>query len=259
MKSQSGSLGWGPILGGLTGLTMALSLYLMFIYAPADAVQGNAQRIFYIHVPMAWDAYLAFFVVFVAGIGYLWKRSAFWDQLGRASAEIGLVLTTLVLISGSLWGRPIWGTWWTWDARLTTTLILWFMYLGYFMLRAYAGERERAARFAAVLGIVAFVDVPINYLSVQWWRTLHPTEVVSLEHAAMPGSMLLTLMVSLLAFTLLYVFLLRQKWAIEQAKDRLIDYQLAEYERQAQGEAQRAVPGQAQPQQAQVKEGVSLG
>ncbi|HEU5422546.1 MAG TPA: cytochrome c biogenesis protein CcsA [Nitrolancea sp.] len=257
MKSEGGAPGWGPILGGLTGLTMALSLYLMFIYAPTDAVQGNAQRIFYIHVPMAWDAYLAFFVVFLAGIGYLWKRSVFWDQLGRASAEIGLVLTTLVLITGSLWGRPIWGTWWTWDARLTTTLILWFMYLGYFMLRAYAGERERAARFAAVLGIVAFIDVPINYLSVQWWRTLHPTQVVSLEHAAMPGSMLLALMVSLVAFTLLYAFLLQQKWAIEQAKDRLIDYQLAEYERQSQ--ADTPATSQPQSQQPAVQEGVSLG
>jgi len=240
MNERSGGVGhsWGTILGVLTALTMAVSIYLAFIYAPTEAVQGNAQRIFYIHVPIAWTAYLAFFVVFVASIAYLWKRDVVWDQLARASAEIGLVLTTLTLITGSLWGRPIWGTWWTWDARLTTTLILWFMYLGYFMLRSYAGERERAARFSAVLGIVAFIDVPINYLSVQWWRTLHPSPVISPDNVAMPGSMVLTLMVSLLAFTLLYALLLYQKWVVERAKDRVVDYQLARHERHAQQQVQ---------------------
>lgn len=232
MRGSSRAAGLSWLLGAATVATMALAVYLAFIYAPKEAIQGNAQRIFYIHVPMAWDAYLAFFVVFVASIMFLWRGAPVWDQLARASAEIGLLFTTLVLITGSLWGRPIWGTWWTWDARLTTTLILWFMYLGYFMVRAYAGERLRGARYAAVLGIIGFVDVPINYLSVSWWRTLHPSPVISVNQVAMPGSMVVALMVSLLAFTLLYGYLLYQKRVIEAVKDELAELQLASAERE---------------------------
>jgi heme exporter protein C len=223
------------VLGVLAGISMAIGLYLGLVYAPMDAVQGNAQRIFYIHVPMAWVAFLAFFVVFVAGIMYLWKRELIWDQVARSSAEIGLVFTTLVLVTGSFWGRPIWGTWWTWDARLTTTLLLWFIFLGYFMIRAYAGDRGRAATFSAVIGIIGFFDVPIIYLSVNWWRTLHPQAVITLSGAAMPGQMVWALMVCLLGFTLLYAYLMVQKLAIEQAKDKLIDYQFALSEREAEG------------------------
>lgn len=225
----------GMILGLLAGLTLALGLYLGLVYAPMDAIQGNAQRIFYIHVPMAWVAFLAFFVVFVAGILYLWKRSLVWDQIARASAEIGLVFTTLVLVTGSFWGRPIWGTWWTWDARLTTTLLLWFIYLSYFMLRAYAGERDRAARYSAVIGIIGFIDVPIIYLSVDWWRTLHPQAVITTSGAAMPGQMVVALMVCLAGFTLLYAYLMYEKLGIEQSKDKLLDYQYALAEREAEG------------------------
>ncbi|HEX3723137.1 MAG TPA: cytochrome c biogenesis protein CcsA [Nitrolancea sp.] len=225
----------GLVLGVLAGISMAIGLYLGLVYAPMDAVQGNAQRIFYIHVPMAWVAFLAFFVVFVAGIMYLWKRELIWDQVARSSAEIGLVFTTLVLVTGSFWGRPIWGTWWTWDARLTTTLLLWFIFLGYFMIRAYAGDRGRAATFSAVIGIIGFFDVPIIYLSVNWWRTLHPQAVITLSGAAMPGQMVWALMVCLLGFTLLYAYLMVQKLAIEQAKDKLIDYQFALSEREAEG------------------------
>ena len=225
----------GMALGVLAGVTMAFGLYLGLVYAPTDAIQGNAQRIFYIHVPMAWVAFLAFFVVFSAGIMYLWKRSLIWDQIARGSAEIGLVFTTLVLVTGSFWGRPIWGTWWTWDARLTTTLLLWFIYLSYFMLRAYAGERDRAARYSAVIGIIGFIDVPIIYLSVDWWRTLHPQAVITTSGAAMPGQMVVALMVCLAGFTLLYAYLMYQKLGIEQSKDKLLDYQYALSEREAEG------------------------
>jgi heme exporter protein C len=225
----------GLILGLLTGIVIAVGLYLGLVYAPPDAVQGNAQRIFYIHVPMAWVAFLAFFVVFCAAILYLWKRRLIWDQIARASAEIGLVFTTLTLVTGSFWGRPIWGTWWTWDARLTTTLLLWFIYLSYFMLRAYAGERDRAARFSAVIGIIGFIDVPIIYLSVKWWRTLHPQAVIDTSGAKMPGQMLLAFMVCLVGFTLLYGYLLYQKLGIEQSKDKLLDYHYAMAEREAEG------------------------
>ncbi len=233
-RSASGT-NLGMILGLVTGMTMAVGLYLGLIYAPTDAVQGNAQRIFYIHVPMAWVAFLAFFVVFVAGIMYLWKRNLIWDQIARSSAEIGLVFTTLVLLTGSFWGRPIWGTWWTWDARLTTTLLLWFIYLSYFMLRSYAGERDRAARYSAVIGIIGFIDVPIIYMSVTWWRTLHPQAVITTSGAAMPGQMVLALMVCLLGFTLLYGYLMYQKLGIERSKDKLLDYQYTLAEREAEG------------------------
>lgn len=211
------------ILAVLAGVTMLAALYMMTMYVPSDLVQGISQRIFYIHVPMAWDAFLAFFIVFIAGIMYLVRRSPGWDQIARSAAEIGLVFTSLVLLTGSLWGKPIWGTWWSWDARMTSTLILWFIYLGYFMLRSYVGDRDRAARYSAVLGIIGFIDVPIVYLSVNWWRTLHPQAVISLSGAQMPGSMLATLMVSLLAFTILLAYLLCRKFRIEQAKDRVAD------------------------------------
>src|SRR5690606_2938963 len=157
-------------LTGLLGVAIVLvGIYMAFQYAPTDRVQGHAQRIFYIHVPMAWLAYLAYAVLFVGAIGYLWKKDWKWDRLARASAELGFLFTSLVLISGSLWGRPIWGTWWQWEARLTTTLILWFIYLGYFMLRSYAGDREKAARHSAVLGIIGMIDIPIIHQSVKWW------------------------------------------------------------------------------------------
>lgn len=227
------SRGIGSVLGILTGLTMVVALYLMFVYAPTDAIQGQPQRIFYIHVPMAWVAFFAFFVVFAAGIVYLARGGQVWDRIARSSAEIGLVFTTLVLLTGSLWGRPVWGTWWTWDARLTTTLLLWFIYLAYFMLRAYAGEPGRAARYSAVLGIVGFIDVPIIYKSVDWWRTLHPQAVVTPSGAAMPGSMLVALLISLLGFTLLYGYLMYEKYWIEQTKDELAEYQFRMLEKRA--------------------------
>ena len=200
----------GIALAGLTLILMVAALYAALIYAPTERVQGDVQRIFYFHLPLAWNAYLAFFVVFVASIFYLWKREGWWDALARASAEVGLLFTTLMVLTGSLWARPIWGTWWSWDARLTTTLILWFIYLGYLMVRSSVADEERAARYAAVLGIVGFVDVPIIHQSVVWWRTLHPEPVVLAPGGpAMPPSMLISLAISLLAFTALYAWLTR--------------------------------------------------
>jgi heme exporter protein C len=211
------SLGWlDPILAAATLISFVAALYLAFVYAPTEAVQGDVQRIFYFHVPIAWLAYLAFFVVFCGSIMYLWKRSEGWDIAARCSAELGVVFTTLTLITGSIWGRPTWGAWWAWDARMTSTLILWSVYVVYLMLRAYGTDRERGARYGAVLGIVGFADVPIVQMSITWWRTLHPGPVVSLEGSGrLPPEMLLALMVSLLAFTLFYVLMLRQRMQVE--------------------------------------------
>ena len=210
------------MLVGLAALTMAAGLYGGLLHAPTERVQGDVQRIFYVHLPLAWNAYLAFLVVFVASIAYLWKRAPWWDALARASAEVGLVFTTLVLITGSLWARPIWGTWWSWDARLTTSLILWFLYVGYLMLRGSVSDERRAARYAAVVGIVGFVDVPIIHQSVVWWRTLHPESVVLAPGGpAMPAAMLGALTVSLVAFTLLYGLLVRLRLEAELLRREL--------------------------------------
>ena len=204
------------VLAGLALTAMIGALFAGLLYAPTERMQGHVQRIFYLHLPIAWNAYLAFFVVFAASVAYLWKGEQWWDSLARASAEIGLVFTTLVLITGSLWARPIWGAWWSWDARLTTSLVLWFMYVGYLLLRTSVADERRASRYAAVVGILGFVDVPIIHQSVVWWRTLHPESVLLAPGGpAMPPSMLASLAISLLAFTLLYASLLRLRLQAE--------------------------------------------
>jgi heme exporter protein C len=199
----------------LTTLGMMVSIGLIFLYVPSDAIEGIPQRIFYFHVPIAWIGMLAFGVMAIAGVAYLWKKDERWDWLAHASAEIGAVFITLALITGSIWGRTTWGTWWTWDARLTTTLILWFIYIAYIMLRSYMGRTPASARAGAVLAIIGFVDVPIIYESVNWWRTLHPQAEVGVQ-GALPPEVVFTLMVSLVTFTLLYSFLMVQIYQLEK-------------------------------------------
>ena len=204
-------------LGGAIVVGMMLSIWAAFLYAPTDAVQGDVQRILYFHVPMAWLAYLSFFIVFVASIVYLLRRDERWDWLARASAEIGVVFTTLVLISGSIWGKAFWGTWWDGEPRLTTTLVLWFIYVAYLLLRFYGGRSEGSARGAAVLGILGFVDVPIVHFAVTWWRALHPDGyVLQGTSSNMPGPAVAALMLALATFTLLYGFLLLQLYRLER-------------------------------------------
>jgi heme exporter protein C len=209
------------VLGISSLLLLAVAVYGIFFVAQPIRGEGDAGRILYFHVPMAWVAFLAFFVVFAASIAYLRTHDERWDHLGRASAEVGLVFTTLVLITGAIWGYPIWGTWWSWDPKLTTTLILWFMYLAYLMVRSYA-EPPRGPRFAAVVGIVAFFDVPVVYLSSYWWRTLHPPAAIGpLAQQQPSASIVWLLMVSLLAFTVFYAFLVRVRTEIEATEAEL--------------------------------------
>jgi heme exporter protein C len=205
------------ILGTLSLIGIMISIWMIFLYAPTDAIQGEPQRIFYVHVPMAWLGMLGFIIVAIAGIGYLVKKDERWDWAARASAELGAFFITLALITGSIWGKTIWGTWWTWDARLTTTLILWFIYIGYLMLRSYMGRTSASARAGAVLAIIGIIDVPIIYESVDWWRTLHPAAQVGVQ-GALPPSVVVTLMVSLTAFTLLYSFLMIQLYHLQKAQ-----------------------------------------
>jgi len=203
-------------------IVSGIAVWMIFLYAPMDSIEGNTQRIFYIHVPMAWVAFLAFGVLTFASICYLRTKEERWDNIARATAEIGTVFTTLTLITGMLWGKPIWGTWWTWDARLTSTLVLWFIYVGYLMLRGAMGRTTQSAKAGAIIGIIGFIDIPIIYESVNWWRTLHPQAVLPLGSAPqLPASMLFTLLVSLLAFTLLYSFLLLMRYHIEHTNAQL--------------------------------------
>ena len=199
------------ILGPVSALAVLAMLYMAFVYAPTELTQGHAQRIFYLHIGSVLATYLAFFVTFVASVRYLWRRSEGADLVARSSAEIGLLFTTVLLLSGAIWGKAIWGTWWSWDARLTTTLILWFIYAGYLMLRAYGGETGQIARSAAVVGIVGFFDIPIINRAVVWWRTLHPSPVVVREDPQLPLAMQHAMWVALLAFLLLYAYLLVQR------------------------------------------------
>src|SRR6266480_6634632 len=203
------------ILGALSLIGMMLSIWMIFLYAPMDAIQGNPQRIFYFHVPMAWLGMLGFLIVAIGGAVFLVKKDERWDWVARASAELGAFFITLALILGSIWGRTIWGTWWTWDARLTTTLILWFIYIGYMMLRSYMGRTPASARSGAVLAIIGVIDIPIIYESVNWWRTLHPQAEVGIP-GALPPEVVLTLTISLVTFTLLYSFLMVQIYQLQK-------------------------------------------
>jgi heme exporter protein C len=196
---------------------MTAALFLVFVYVPTEATMGTVQRIFYFHVPLAWIAFLAFTVVFVCSLIYLKKGTRKWDRLARSSAEIGIMFTTLVLITGPIWARPVWGSWWTWDARLTTTLLLWFIYLAYLFVRSYSTDESRGARYAAVVGVIGFLDVPIVALAIVLWRSQHPGPVIF--EGGLAGSMLLTLMISLAAFTLLYIYLLIQTTSTRKAAD----------------------------------------
>jgi len=205
---------------GIAALASLVALAIVGLaVAPPDAVQGDAQRIMYVHVPAAWLAYLAFGVTSVSSTLYLWPRTRalVWDRIAGASAELGVVFTSLTLVLGSLWGRPVWGVWWAWDARLVTTAVLFFLYLGYLALRRIPAAVDVRAKRCAIAALIAFVDVPIVHFSVTWWRTLHQQATVfnpKLD-AEIHGSMALALWLGVLAFTLLYVYLLDLRYRLE--------------------------------------------
>jgi heme exporter protein C len=206
------------VLGWVTLLALAALVLFGLWGAPADEVQGDAQRIMYLHVPAAWLAYLAFFVTALASGLFLWPRtrSFVWDRLAGASAELGVLFTGLTLVLGSLWGRPVWGVWWTWDARLVTTAVLFFLYLGYLALRRVPGDPVGAGKRNAIAALIAFVDVPIVHFSVEWWRTLHQEATVFNPEldAKIEGVMALTLWLGVLAFTLVYAYLLDRRYRL---------------------------------------------
>jgi len=211
--------------GGLAALAAVLlvaALLAAFVIAPTETEMGDAQRIFYFHVASAWAAFLAFFLVFLGSVAYLRTRSLGWDVLAVSAAEIGIVFTSLTLASGSIWARSAWGTWWTWEPRLTTTLMLWLIYVSYLRLRGMVEEADRRAAFAAVFGIIGFVDVPIVFMSIRWWRTLHP-QVVGTEGVNMEPAMLPALVLSVAAFTVGFVYLLLLRSGLERSQQEVVD------------------------------------
>lgn len=209
----------GILLGGLSGIAMLAALGMVFLYAPREVTMGDVQRIFYFHVASAWVGFFAFFVTFLGALGYLMRGERRWDILALSSVEIGLAFITMTVITGSLWARPIWGTYWTWEPRLTISAIQWLIYLAYVMLRATIEHPEHRARFAAVYGVVAFVTVPFSWFTIRWWRTIHPDILTGGGGMAITPRMVHTLLFSLGAFTLLYATLLRLRIRLEQASD----------------------------------------
>ena len=208
----------------LTLVWIVTALYLIFLYAPQELTMGEVQRIFYVHVPSAWTAFVAYFLVFLGSILYLANRSPAADDLAHGSAEVGFVFCSCVLVTGPLWAKPVWGIWWTWDARLTATFILWLLFVSYLMLRSYLINPGRAAGLAAVVGIIGFVDVIIDYMAIRWWRTQHPQPVI----AGGPGSgidprMLTTVLISWGAFLCLFALLLRLRLGMARMRRELTE------------------------------------
>jgi len=210
------------ILAGLALASLVASANLSLWISPPDAEQGNLIRLMYVHVPAAWVAYLAFAVVFVSSIAYLLTRKTRWDRLAAASAEVGILFTALTIVLGSIWAKPVWGTWWTWDPRLTTTAILLLIYVGYLAVRRLPDSPARRARWAAVVGIVGFVDVPIVHLSVRWWRSLHQAPARLLGLPDVSPIMGAALGVGFFAFTVVYVYLTAVRLRVGRLEERVL-------------------------------------
>jgi heme exporter protein C len=201
-----------------SAIAIIVALFLVFVYAPTERIMGHVQRIFYFHVSTAWVGFFAFFVTLIASVIYLGKGTRRWDMVALSSVEIGLTFITMTIVTGSIWAKVAWNVWWTWDPRLTTSTILWLIYASYLMLRNAIDEEARRARFAAVHGIVGFVSVPITFMAIRWWRTIHPV-IFESKGFHLTAPMLITLLFCIGAFTLLYFTLLIHRVRLEQLAD----------------------------------------
>jgi heme exporter protein C len=203
----------------LTIAVLAFAAYQALIVAPTEQTMGNVQRIFYYHVPSAWTAFLLFFANFIASVIYIWKRNAAADAIAAATAEVGVVFCTVVLVTGPIWARPVWGIWWTWDARLTTTLVLWLIYVSYLVLRSYS-TGSQTALLAAALSIFGFVDVPIVYMTIRWFRTQHPSPVIGGgQGSGLDPSMWPPLLWNWLAFSMLAIILVVVRYRLQRMEE----------------------------------------
>ena len=212
------------ILATLSVVTLIPALYMIFLFAPTEAKQGNAQRIFYIHVPLAVvGAYGSAILLFIGCLGFLVSRDLKWDRFAAASAEMGVVFTAAQLLTAMMWAKPIWGVWYTFDSRGTLQVVLLLIYIAYFMLRAYLPDREKRAKLCGVFGLLGMVDVPINYLSIYLFRTQHPQPVVSPGGGGVDPDMEKTLIMAFIAITLLYAYLFVRRLTIAKVEEE-VDY-----------------------------------
>ena len=208
------------VLRAVSAIAMAVALFVVFLVAPREAVMGDLQRIFYFHVSCAWVGYLALFVAFVGSLAFLVRGELRWDRLALCSVEIGLVFMTGAIITGSIWAKASWGVWWTWEPRLTTSAVLWAIYASYLTLRRALEDRGRRARVSAVYGVLGFVSVPINFMAIRWWRTVHPL-IFDSGGANLSPAMLATLIFSVATFTLLFSTLLTYRLRLERMGEQL--------------------------------------
>lgn len=211
------------LLWGITTPLMIGALYMVFHHAPDEKVMGAAQRIFYFHVPSAMMTYAGVLVLLIGSVAYLWTRNLVWDNLSRAATEMSLVFCTIVLITGPIWAKPAWGVWWTWEARLTTTLILWALLVACLMVRRAADSRDLGARLAAIVGIVAAVDVPVIHKAVEWWRGQHPNVFKPGSDAAMDPRMLQSFLFCIVTFVCLFTLTVLLRWRVCDVDDRLAE------------------------------------
>ncbi|MBM4440474.1 MAG: cytochrome c biogenesis protein CcsA [Candidatus Rokubacteria bacterium] len=206
-------------LGIVALVAVVAGLVMSFGVAPRELTQGNVQRIMYVHVPAVWVAYLAFFVVLGASVAYLWSREPGADRAAHAAAEVGVVFLGVNIATGAIWGKPTWGTWWTWDARLTSVAVVFVIFIGYLLVRRMTDDPERGARFAAVVGIVGALNVPLVHFSVYWWRTLHqPPTFMKPGPSAAPASIRAALLVNFAALLLLGAYFIAKRYTLLRAE-----------------------------------------
>ena len=209
---------------GVNAALMAVSLWMIFLWVPTEANLGIVQRALYFHVPVAIIAMAAIVLVAIGSVAFLMTGRPRWDWFAYASAETGVLFGGLALVTGSIWARPIWNVWWTWDAKLTTTLILWFIFVGYLMLRAYAPQGRQGARLAAVLAIVGAIDAPIIYYAADLWRTAHPARIAGPgAEGSLEGDMALTLLVSIVTLVSLYAYVLVERYRVRRSEAELVE------------------------------------
>lgn len=196
------------LLLAVVGVMMPVALYFAFIYAPTEAIMGEVQRIFYFHLASAWTGLLSFFFVFLGGAFYLWSKKPVYDHFAHSAVEVGILFMSIVLITGPIWAKPVWGAWWTWDPRLTSTFVLWLIFIAYLLLRSSLKDHPAVRTYAAVYGIIGFIDVPIVWMSIHWWRTIHP-KVISPQKIALDPRMWTAVLVCFITMLILYTVLIR--------------------------------------------------
>jgi heme exporter protein C len=209
------------LLGALVVFLVGTAAYASFFIAPTERTMGTIQRIFYFHAASAWAGMTAFSVCFVANLLYVWRRQQKWDALGVSSAEVGLAFITIVLITGPIWAHPVWGIWWTWSPRLTSTFVLWLLYVAYLLLRTLIEEPDRRALLSALFSIFAFLDVPLVFGSIRWWRDQHPKPVIMSEEGSLEPTMRAVFFFSVLALHALMVFLIMERYRLETLRGEL--------------------------------------